>query len=362
MHIGLDLLFLSGRAGGVETYVAELVPAMLQADAELRLTGFVPRGLATPGWLAGVELVTAGVPGPARPAMLAAQSTRLGVLARRHRIDLLHSPANFAPVLRGTPLVVTVHDLLHRREPQLVPPLTRTMVRGFVDGAARRARRILTVSEASATDIVTFLGRSRQDIDVTPPAARPVRAPRPGRVPAGPRPEVLSVGNARPHKNLELLLDALARTDESQRPRLVLPGSGLDQALGARISALGLQGDVQLPGWVSDEDLERLYARASAYVCPSLFEGFGLPVLEAMLRDVPVACSDIPVLHEVAGDAAIYFDPRSAQGALDALTSLLSDPARAGELARRGRARADEFSWDRTATATLASYRRALGR
>lgn len=360
MHLGLDLLFISGRAGGVETYVRELVPAMRRARPDLRMTAFVPKGHQAVPWLEGVELVPAGLPGPKRAAMLGAQSSRLPVLAGRHGVDLLHSPANFAPLLSSVPLVVTVHDLLHRREPSLVGLLHRPVVRAFVDGAARRARRIITVSEASAADIVEFVGRRRADIDVTPLAAGPVRPldPSERRVPA--RPQLLSVGSRKPHKNLGVLLGALALIEPARRPTLVMPGEGLEEDLRGRVSSLGLESDVVMPGWVSDEELEQLYASTTAYLCPSLFEGFGLPVLEAMQRGVPVACADIPVLREVAADAAEYFDPRSERSVADAISSLTTDVTRAASLVHRGRARASSFSWDRTAELTLESYDRVL--
>jgi len=292
--------------------------------------------------------------------MLAAQSSRLPSLAGRHAVDLLHSPANFAPVHSPVPFVVTVHDLLHRREPGLVAPLTRVAVRAFVDGAARRARRIITVSEASAADIVRFLGRDRRDIDVTPTAAGAVHAPDRSSLRPPTRPQVLSVGSRRPHKNLGVLLGALALIEPARRPTLVLPGEGLGAELGGRVTELRLAADVVMPGWVSDDELERLYATSTAYLCPSLFEGFGLPVLEAMQRGVPVACSDIPVLREVAGDAAEYFDPRSEESAAAALATLTTDADRAASLVVLGRERASAFTWDRTAELTMQSYDRAL--
>lgn len=361
MHVGLDLLFLSGFAGGVETYIRELVPAMRRVRPELRLTGFVPRMLEPPAWLEEIETVAVGLPGPSTVAMPLAQSLRLPLLARRAGVDLIHSPANFAPLISGgAPVVVTVHDLLHRCQPRLVHPAKLAGVRVFVDLPARRATRIITVSEASASDIARYLGRSRHDIDVTPPAAGPVQRPDISNARRPARPQVLSVGNNRAHKNLELVVRALALVNVSERPLLVLPGRGMDKLLGPLVRAMGLSDHVQMPGWVSASELERLYAASSAYICPSLFEGFGLPVLEAMQRGVPVACSDIPVLREVAGDAAAYFDPCSAQSAATTLRSLLGDTARATRLAALGLTRAAAFTWERTAELTLLSYERAL--
>ena len=361
MHIGLDLLFLSGRAGGVETYVRELVPAMLRTSPAIRVTAFVPLGFPGAPWLDGVELVPAGLPGPHKAAVIAAQSTRLVGLSRSAKVDLLHCPANFAPRRSGVPLVVTVHDLLHRSEPQLVSPITRLGLSYLVDRpAAKRARRILTVSDASAADIVRFLGRDRRDIDVTPPAAGAVHAPTPDPRQRPERHQVLSVGNAKPHKNLEVLIRALALLPSGERPRLVLPGVGVEARYRPTVSALGLTDDVVLPGWVSDDELEHLYATSSLYVCPSRFEGFGLPVLEAMQRGLPVACSDIPVLNEVAGGAALTFDPLSERSVADAVRRVLGDSEMAAELAEHGRIRARAFTWPRTAELTLASYDRAL--
>ena len=336
------------------------MPALRGADPSLRLTGFLPAGLSPLPWLDGVELVTAGLPGPTRLVMPLAQSTRLARAARGAGIDLMHSPANFAPVVRTVPLVVTVHDLLHRRERGLVGPITRVGVRAFVDGPARRAHRIITVSESSAADIVRFLGRKRADIDVTPLGAGQVHAPGPGEVRRPDRPRVLSLGNARPHKNLEVLLHAVALLPPDERPVLVLPGEGLGVTFSGLVEALDVSADVMMPGWVSDDGLEMLFATSSAYLSPSLFEGFGLPVLEAMQRGVPVACSDIPVLSEVAGDAALRFDPHSAESVASAVRCILNDPVRAADLAARGRARAALFTWERTAELTLGAYERAL--
>jgi glycosyltransferase involved in cell wall biosynthesis len=131
--------------------------------------------------------------------------------------------------------------------------------------------------------------------------------------------------------------------------------------LRARAEALGVLDSVRLPGWVSPQELEGLWGAASAFVYPSLYEGFGLPVLEAMARGVPVACSDASSLPEVAGDAALMFDPHDEGAIARAITRLLGERELSAGLARRGRERAQQFSWERTARLTLASYERALG-
>jgi glycosyltransferase involved in cell wall biosynthesis len=143
---------------------------------------------------------------------------------------------------------------------------------------------------------------------------------------------------------------------------LVLPGypTAHEQELRARVDALGLEHDVRLLGWIDERELEGLWSLADAFVFPSLYEGFGLPVLEAMARGVPVACSNVSSLPEVAGDAAPLFDPREKSAIAGAITLLLGDPQLAERLRERGRERARDFTWERTARATIDSYRRAL--
>ena len=186
---------------------------------------------------------------------------------------------------------------------------------------------------------------------------RSVRA----RLDLGSRPLVLSVSAKRPHKNLARLLEALALVPADRRPVLVLPGypTWHEAELRQRAVALGISRDVRFEGWVDEALLEGLYAAARCFVFPSLYEGFGLPVLEAMRRGVAVACSDRSSLPEVAGDAALFFDPESPREIADALERLLTDDALVAELAAAGPFQAARFSWDATARGVLASYRRA---
>ena len=168
----------------------------------------------------------------------------------------------------------------------------------------------------------------------------------------------------RPHKNLERLLEALAAIAAERRPVLVIPGyaTPYEAVLRERADALGVRDDVRWLGWVSGPELEGLYALADAFVFPSLYEGFGLPVLEAMRRGVPVACSDRSSLPEVAGHAALLFDPEDPRAMTVAIERLLSDRAEADRLRAAGRAQAARFTWGATARATAASYDRVLRR
>jgi glycosyltransferase involved in cell wall biosynthesis len=174
---------------------------------------------------------------------------------------------------------------------------------------------------------------------------------------------ILTLSAKRPHKNLLRLLDALALLPSRERPVLVLPGYSTphEADLQHHSRELAVEGDVRFMGWTSPETLEGLYVIAAGFIYPSLYEGFGLPVLEAMARGVPVACSNTSSLPEVAGDAALLFDPERVEDIASAITALLTDLPLADRLREAGRSRAQQFSWQRTAALTLACYRRAVG-
>jgi glycosyltransferase involved in cell wall biosynthesis len=180
---------------------------------------------------------------------------------------------------------------------------------------------------------------------------------------AGERPLLLTVSAKRPHKNLRRLLSALALVDPGRRPVLVLPGypTPHERELRARADELGIASEVRFFGWVPDTQLEDLYRAADAFVFPSLAEGFGLPVLEAMARGIPVATSGRTSLAEVAGDAALLFDADDERSLAVAIERLLYEPGLAERLAAAGRERSANFTWEATAAGTVASYRRALG-
>jgi glycosyltransferase involved in cell wall biosynthesis len=176
----------------------------------------------------------------------------------------------------------------------------------------------------------------------------------------GDAPVVLCVAQKRPYKNQEALIRSLPELD---RAVLVLPGfaTAYEQELRDLAGSLGVLDRVRFPTWVSEPDLEGLYGLATVFALPSLIEGFGLPVLEAMARDVPVACSNRPALPEIAGDAALLFDPDRQDEVTGALRRLIEDHRFAEGLVAKGRERAALFTWERTALATVATYRRTLG-
>jgi len=208
-------------------------------------------------------------------------------------------------------------------------------------------------------DVAAWTGRFAAPPSGRATAAAELRA----RLDLGERPVVLRLSAKRPHKNLMALVEAVAGVSAEHRPVLVVPGypTPHEAELRERAAALGVAADVRFLDWVSSADLEGLYRLASVFVYPSLYEGFGLPVLEAMARELPVACSDRGALREVAGDAAHIFDPESPEAIAKAIEDLQRDDALVSRLRAAGRERANRFTWAETARATLSSYAAALG-
>jgi glycosyltransferase involved in cell wall biosynthesis len=176
------------------------------------------------------------------------------------------------------------------------------------------------------------------------------------------RPYVFAPSLALPHKNLDRLVEALAQIPPERRPQLVLTAGGDDGSLRRRADQLGAGGDVRIVGWLDAPLLEAAYANAACMAFPSLVEGFGLPIMEAMLRRLPVACSDIAVLREVAGDCAVFFDPLDPASIARTLEELLADEGLRARLRDEGHGRAERFTWQATAEGTLRCYERTVGR
>ena len=370
-HIGLDLLYLApGDTGGMETYARALVPLLPAAMPDARFTVFAGRELAeewrAAPWDPRIRLVALPVSSATRIVRTAAQQTVVAGAALRAGVDLLHSLGNIAP-LAGVPRrVVTVHDVIFLRHPETTSGFLTAGIKALVPAVVRRATRIVADSEATASDLDALLGVARSKVDVVPlgPGAPSSVAPMGeaelrASLGLGDLPLVLSVSARRPHKNLARLIEAMALVPGAA---LALPGypSPFDDELRGVAAAAGVADRVHLCSWVGEAELEGLYRSATCLAFPSLAEGFGLPVLEAMVRSLPVACSALSALPEVAGDAALLFDPRSTEAIAGAVRALLDDEALRARLVERGLAQAARFSWDRTARDTVASYRRTL--
>jgi glycosyltransferase involved in cell wall biosynthesis len=327
LEIGFDTSPLHQTAAGVHRYITSLLAA-LDATGEVSI-----RRYALPG-NARVTSLVRDVP------------WYLGVLpraARRDAVSLLHCPTQRAPTRGRVPLVVTVHDLATLRLPETFNAWTRRYTRRLLPRVVRAADRVISVSEFTASELRSLLGVPSGKIAVVPNG---VGAPFSPEGDAAEGDYVLAVSTVEPRKNLERLAEAV-RASRAELRLVGAPGWG-HVRLDERVTRLGA---------VTDEELARLYrgARCLAYV--PLYEGFGLPVLEAMASGTPVVASDIPALREVAGPAAVYVDPHDSE---DIARGLAEAAERRDELVDAGRQRAAAFSWQQTAEATLEVYRGVL--
>jgi glycosyltransferase involved in cell wall biosynthesis len=305
------------------------------------------------------------------PALMTLGALAVPAIARRRRLPLIHDPAGVSPFLLGRwagdyKRVVTLHDAIAFRYPDGYTRLNNFLHRRYIPATLANVDAVITVSASARDDLVRFLRLPSEKVFVVPMAANPTFRPQPAAaaLPVAARygalpPYILYVGAVEARKDLPTLLRAFARL-RSAFPRLTLVVAGRARFkatdVARTLAALDLSSAVRFTGFVADEDLPALYGAAAAFCFPSLYEGFGLPVLEAMACGTPVVCARASSLPEVAGDAALLFEPRDDAALADHLAALLSDPALAGDLRRRGLARAATFSWARTAAATRAVY------
>jgi len=320
MRVGIDTTPLRLTRAGTARYLRGLLEHL---DVDVRPLAFGSAGRA---WVLARELLWYPF-----------------VLGGAGGLDVLHCPTYYGPLRSRAPLVVTVHDLSVFRHPGAFPPWTRTFVPRFVPHVLRAARQVIAVSEFTRDELVELLGVDERKIRVVPNAVEDVFT---AEGPAAAGEYVLAVGTLEPRKNL---------------PRIAAAVPGELRIVGTRG-----WGGVEPPpnvvwlGEVDDEELARQYRGARCLVYASLYEGFGLPVAEAMACGCPVVTSNVSALPEVAGDAALLVDPGSVEAIAAGIAALWTDPDRRRELAARGRARARCFTWERAAQETVAVYEAVL--
>jgi len=374
MRIGIDALAAASQAGGDATYIRNVIRGLgtIDPDGDYTLfsTMFPPESLIpctermrrTTVWCPTLSLYT---------------PISLPLSLARERIDVAHVQYVASPLCPAR-VVVSVHDIAYERYPHFFTPPTVAKFRMLVPLTVRRAAVVLTLSEFSKRDIVRRYCVLPEKVTVTPLAADPMYRPmRDEGRDAGRLAEVrakygtgerfiLSVGNLQPRKNLKTLIEAYVklRQADATRHKLVLVGreAWLHDDIFAAARASGYTDELVFTGYVPDADLVALYNAADVFVYPSLFEGFGLPPLEAMACGTPVVTGNTSALPETVGEAALMVDPRDAEALAGALTRLLGDAELRAELAARGIARAALFSWDDTARIILDVYRQAAQR
>jgi glycosyltransferase involved in cell wall biosynthesis len=315
------------------------------------LLGALPRALE--GTDVALDVVRAGGRGPE----LVFEQVTLPRRLRRERPDLVHSPDCFLPLSRPCPGIVNVYDLAFDAYPHDFSRVTGWKFRTFVPRALRSAERVVCCSQFTAADVVERFGIPEGRVRVVPLApALPVgeRATPPG------APYLLAVGDQRPKKDLTTLVRAFAQLHRAGAIEHRLVVAGLDLGQGEALRRLAGDAPIEFAGFVADADLDALMRGATLFVQPSLYEGFGLAIVESMARGVPVVLSRASVHPETGGDAAEYFEPGDVDDCARAITAVLGDAARRAELTARGQARADALSWEATAAATVAVYRELL--
>jgi glycosyltransferase involved in cell wall biosynthesis len=336
------------RLRGWGRYARELVAALAaQASPELPIVAVTRRRAA-------------GVLGPLGPE-LAFEQAWLPVALRRSGAALVHAPNCFLPLVRPCPGVVTIHDLAFETWPADFAPVTRAKYQVLARAAARSAQRVICPSQFTADDVCRRYGVDAAKVRVIAEAPALAAAPATSAEPATTaEPYILAVGDLRAKKNLGALVQAFvaARAQDGVPHRLVL--AGIDAGEGPRLAALAGGAPVTLTGYVSDARLDALLRGAEVVVHPSLYEGFGLVVLEAMARGTPVLAARATALPETGGDAAAYFDPSDPGDLERQLSALLGDAAWRAGLARRGVTHAAGFSWATAAAQTAAVYRELL--
>jgi glycosyltransferase involved in cell wall biosynthesis len=322
-----------------------LVDARDAAHPQLRGWGWYVKALVTAlRDQPGLELTTVekGWPGPE------ALFESIGLPRRARGADVLHAPNCFLPLRRPCAGVVTIHDLAFEEFPGDFAPRTRAKYRSWTPRAARSAERVIVPSTFTKDDVVNRYGVDAEKVRVIPEApVIPI-----GTVEPPPGPYILAVGDLRKKKNFATLARAHAQAGLDHR--LII--AGVDAGEGDAIRAAAGDAEIELPGYVSDAQLDALIRGAEVVVHPSLYEGFGLILVEAMARGVPLAVADATAMPETAGDAAELFDPLDVDAVADAIRRAL---ANRDALANAGRTRAAELSWERAAAATVAVYNEA---
>lgn len=357
MRIALDMTFLvPGTTGGRETYARSLLTALRQQRPDWALTTVVPREAAGSGWwseLADDTVVLSGASGVSRARWALAEQFAVPRAVRGY--DLLHSLGNFAPGRPSVPQIVTVHDAMWLRVSDAAPPPVRALTTALVRRGAAGSRVVLTGAHAAKADLVELLGIAAEKIRVVPNGVALTGS---GERKAGRRlcglsddgrRLVLSVSSNLPHKNLPALVEAASLLDGAL---VCCVGAGTERLSGNAVVGLGA---------VDSQALEDLYAAADVVALPTRYEGFGLPVLEAMARGVPVACSDLDVLREVGGDAVATFDNADPASIAATVADLLAGGAQVDAQVARGSARVGQFSWSHHAEQVAAIYEEVAG-
>lgn len=353
LTIGINALYLiPGGVGGTEIYLRNLLCAFSAIDSSNTYVVFTNRettDLAPAA--ANFRVAQQGVRGRNRPARILWEQFMLPRAVAREPCDVLFNPGFTAPLICRCPQVTVFHDLQHKRHPEFFRWFDLPFWKVLLWGSARRSKRLIAVSQATAGDLRRYYGIAST---VVPHGVEPQFFA----IAENREPErfLLCVSTLHPHKGIDTLLRAFVRFREKQPDfRLIISGMKgfyTDQ-LQALATELALGDSIQFTGWIPRDQLYALYRKAYAFVYPSRFEGFGMPVAEALAAAIPTACSDIAPLREVAGGAALFFTPGNPGALYGALERIVADAGLRARLAHDGPERARRFTWEAAARSTL---------
>ncbi len=375
MHVALNAQLLSTqesyRGAGVSNYSRHLLTAMgaiAQEDPALQLSAFVNGAELR---IAGVRMIRSGLPLQQPLARIAWEQSLFPLALRREKADLVHGLVNVLPLVTTVLGIVTVHDLSFVRMPEKLPPAKRWYLTKLCRASVEKAQQVIAVSRQTADDLINFFALPANRISVIHNGVADHFVPQsPATVAAFrqqqqlPERFLLYLGTLEPRKNLPLLIRAYARWRQQASPAdrnvtLVLAGGKgwFYEEIFQLVQALDLTEQVHFPGFIPDVELPLWYSAAELFIYPSLFEGFGLPVLEAMACGTPVICSDIASLREVVGDSALTFAAEDERALSALIGEAISQPALRADLRVHGQQQAAKFSWRQAADATCALYR-----
>lgn len=356
-QIGISAHLLSAEAGyrraGIHHYIAQTLQHLPTDGYEYTTFTQYPDPLPPT-----TTLQPSRWPTHQRIARILWEQTALPFQLWQRPFDLLHSTAFVLPVWLPCPAIVTVYDLSFMHTPDAFPRGQQRYLASQTRRSCQQATRVITISESSKQDVHKFFSVPLNQIDVVYPGVTPAPI-----LPVETLPEnyILHVGTLQPRKNIPTLLEAFAQLPDQTLHLVLVGGKGwLFDEIFAKIEHLQLTNRVIFSGYVPDEALPAWYAGAKLLVFPSLYEGFGIPIVEAMTYGTPVVASNISSIPEAGGEAALYFDPHNPAQLAEQMQAVLTDPALSARMKRLGIEHAKRFSWERAGRQTAVSYQHAL--
>ncbi|MCA9930524.1 MAG: glycosyltransferase family 4 protein [Anaerolineales bacterium] len=369
--MGINAHLLSGEAGyrraGIHQYIAQVLRHLPREEDGPTYTVYTRH---EPDFLqqAGITAVSTSLPTENRLFRIVWEQIVWPWQVRQHRVDLLHSMAFVTPLLSKRPAVVTVYDLSFLHFPENFPAVQRLYLHTQTRRSVRKARRIIAISESGRQDVHRFFEIPLRRIDVVRPGVDEMYRPLPPEEITAFRHEkgingrfILHVGTLQPRKNIPVLLDAFAQLPNETVQLVLVGGKGwLFDEIFARVQALGLMDRVHFTGYVPDDELPLWYNAADLFVLPSQYEGFGMPIVEAMACGTPVVAADNSSLPEAAGQAGLLFSPQNVPELTERMANVLDDRALSDKMRRLGIQHAHNFSWERAGRETAVVYQKAL--